>query len=486
MTAGAIKLGDGTAPAWSGAGEGIIFFDSATGAPTALNSQTGAAVPLGGGGGGVVGPSNVLYVDASGNDGTAVRGDASKPFLTIQAAVASASDGDQVRIGPGLWDVSFIQIIPSVTRLSIVGSGITSTVLARTGGAFSLFSLPSTMKRCTLSDFAVVDSTLQTSIDADGTGGGGAYLGEGLVLRNLLISNNGGLTLNAAYVSRLFIENLDAGGVLGSNITINTCRIERFFNVRWGNVFRFFRNLDAPSAPSSLSSLHVDVISAARSVSAGSVYLGGHPNVLFDDECYLGGGLGVDPFGPALSVSSGGATPQIRFYGEAATSINFQSVFGSGIPDTANPVLLDFSGAKTPNLALDTAAWGGVNRQKVRANGLICPNITAANGIDIYDRFADGAQVASVTASGPSGFGGNDGTYTPGRWSGKKKLAGAPANASFGFTAIGTPHSVQVTSESAAMGFAIPTVVTDSYVTCDASVLASGNVYVAVFWKEVY
>lgn len=48
----------------------------------------------------------VYYVESSGNDGTAVAGDRSKPFLTAQAAfdafAASAADG-VIMLGVGLW-----------------------------------------------------------------------------------------------------------------------------------------------------------------------------------------------------------------------------------------------------------------------------------------------------------------------------------------------------------------------------------------------
>lgn len=487
-SAGFIRLGAGNPPAPGPAlGEGALYFDSGDDQLYVIDAAGTTVGPIGAGGGGaLIGPSNALFVDVGGNDGTGTRGDASKPFATIQAAVAAAFDGDQVRIGPGLWDVSFVQIAPAVPRLSIVGSGITATVLARTGGGAALFDLPNSMQRFSLTDLAIDDSTLQPSITANGTGGGGTYLAEGLVLRNLRVSNNGGLMLNASYVSRLFVENFDGGGVFGSNLSINTCRIERFFNARWGNVFRLIRDLTSPDAPSSLSALHVDVISACRTVSAASVYLGGHPNVLFDAECYLGGGLSVDPFGPPLNAPPGVAAPNIRFFGEAVFSISFQTVFSGGLPDTPTAMILDFSGAKTAQLAIDTAAWGGVNRQKVRANGLICPLISASLGIDVFDRFADGATLTGVAASGPSGFGGNDGTYTPGRWTGDKKLTGAPANANFGFYAFTSPTCVQVAPETAAMGFAIPTAIANSYVTCDVSVLPSGTVFVAAFWKVVY
>lgn len=481
MTAGAIKLGDGTAPAWSGAGEGVFYFDSGTGAPVALNSQTGATVPLGGGGGGTVGPSNVLYVDVAGNDFTAVRGDASKPYATVQAAVAAAQNLDQVRIGPGQFNCDFQNITSPAAALvlSIVGSGQDLTALIRTAGSGDFISAPSTQKLLSISDLSVIDLVAGVNtIAADGLGAGTKYLENGLWLVNVRVrAASTSLALKAAFVGALYADSLDLSLNSGASFSVNTCRITRFDRVSWGNVFYLKRNVSQPDSPSSLSATHIDRITNAYTV-AGNVYLGNQPNVEFDANCYLGSGLSVDPFGPFLDVF-GFSVPKIRFYGTAVFAIDFFSG-SAGMPDTPTALLLDFSGAKTASLAVKVSGFTG-NRQDVRADGLICPTITAADGIDIYDRFADGAQPTTITASGPLG---NDGTYNPARWSGVVTLAGAAAPAPFGFYATNVPHSVVATTSDLAMGSVAAIAIANDSATVDAST-PLGDVYVAAFWKQI-
>lgn len=47
---------------------------------------------------------NTLFVDAvNGNDSTGTRGDASKPFLTMSAALSASSAGDVIEVGPGTY-----------------------------------------------------------------------------------------------------------------------------------------------------------------------------------------------------------------------------------------------------------------------------------------------------------------------------------------------------------------------------------------------
>lgn len=67
-----------------------------------------------------------LYVDkTNGNNGTALRGRLDKPFLTIFAAIAAASPGDVLLIGPGKFDESVV--LP--TGVSVYGSGIDVTTI---------------------------------------------------------------------------------------------------------------------------------------------------------------------------------------------------------------------------------------------------------------------------------------------------------------------------------------------------------------------
>jgi hypothetical protein len=94
-------------------------------------SLTGTTLNATGGGGSVLTGKN-LYVDGTnGNDGTGVRGDLTKPYLTIAAAVAAASSGDIVQVGPGTFaqGATALQLPANV---SLSGSGIGVTTITST------------------------------------------------------------------------------------------------------------------------------------------------------------------------------------------------------------------------------------------------------------------------------------------------------------------------------------------------------------------
>lgn len=88
LTADRLLAGNGTA-----AVQEVAVGDNLTLAGGVL-SATGGAVLVG----------KTLRVDAAnGNDATAVRGDLSKPYLTLTAAKAAAQSGDLISVGPGAY-----------------------------------------------------------------------------------------------------------------------------------------------------------------------------------------------------------------------------------------------------------------------------------------------------------------------------------------------------------------------------------------------
>lgn len=75
---------------------------------------------------------NIVWVDAvNGNDGTGVRGDAGKPFLTVAAALAAALAGDLVFIRPGTYNLAAGISVPS--GVSIRGACMGHTVVQMLG-----------------------------------------------------------------------------------------------------------------------------------------------------------------------------------------------------------------------------------------------------------------------------------------------------------------------------------------------------------------
>lgn len=106
----------------------------------------GMSVSSSGGGGG--GFSTICYVDVAGDDATGVRGDPSKPFLTVNAALAATTTaGDTVLVGPGTfasaitWDTENRNLCGSGAGVTVLGN-ITSSLTggASTSSSFKNFS----------------------------------------------------------------------------------------------------------------------------------------------------------------------------------------------------------------------------------------------------------------------------------------------------------------------------------------------------------
>lgn len=79
---------------------------------------------LAGGGGALYGGNNTLYVSKQGSDATGTKGDRSKPYLTIQAAINAAVDGDVVLVMEGTY-VENVALKDSVKLISETWGGAT-------------------------------------------------------------------------------------------------------------------------------------------------------------------------------------------------------------------------------------------------------------------------------------------------------------------------------------------------------------------------
>jgi len=91
---------------------------------------------------GVVGPSTVVYVDPNGDDSTGQRGNAARPFQTIQAALAAMLNGDQMRLAPNATYAAPTTPFPAIlVNGSIVGYDSASTVVSSVGTGNPVFDL---------------------------------------------------------------------------------------------------------------------------------------------------------------------------------------------------------------------------------------------------------------------------------------------------------------------------------------------------------
>lgn len=66
---------------------------------------------------------NCAFVATNGDDGTGTLGDLSKPFLTIQAAIAVCSYDQTVVVFPGIYDTTTAVILKDGVNLHFLGSG---------------------------------------------------------------------------------------------------------------------------------------------------------------------------------------------------------------------------------------------------------------------------------------------------------------------------------------------------------------------------
>jgi len=137
---------------------------------------------------GPAGPSNAVYLSVGGVDGSAARGDASKPFGTFKAAVQACQNGDVLRIGPGAFTLAGAADVPAwpagLHQLAIEGSGCDltgggGTTITNTGNDGShIFQPPSHVTYLGIRNLkAVVTLGSGRPLYCDGTGSGGNYLG---------------------------------------------------------------------------------------------------------------------------------------------------------------------------------------------------------------------------------------------------------------------------------------------------------------------
>jgi len=183
--AGLVNLGVGTTPATPAAGSTSFYFktDKRPYYKDDTGTETAFAVS-----GGIVGPPNAVYLTPTGVDGSASRGDASKPFGTFKSALQACLDGDTLVIGPGVYTLNGASDLPvwpsGLHHLVVQGAGFDflgtgGTVIQNVGNDGShIFVPPSHVKYLGIRNLrATVTAGTGRALYCDGTGGGGNYMG---------------------------------------------------------------------------------------------------------------------------------------------------------------------------------------------------------------------------------------------------------------------------------------------------------------------
>lgn len=421
VDAGAVRLGDGTVPAWVGLGEGAFYFDAADGNLYFRNSQTGAVTgPLGAGGsadplplasafapappasgilvyskvfqdrvfsmepGGfetdyaLTGFATTLYVGSGGLDATAIPGSMTRQYNTVNGALAAASDGDTIKVGPGFF-VSGPLNFGALVDITIDGSGIGVTRLDT--NSLSPFIAPpvpfGTFRLLNLS----VHSKNSSCVVLDGTGGGGAYMGT-VVLHSLELLSDAASPLYMNFVAGLDISNVVArgGGVVSFDTVTFTQPCRDFlcqgssFRLGWDEA-----SLDKPAGGRTQMVFQNALISAP-------MHVRNQPDAIFFETCLVT--RMTTDFG---LTAIGGFAPKMKFYGTVEQYVSFPGG-GAGLPDTATAQTWDFEGAIVKgddgfgnafDFGVDGAAvnFVNVNAANVRVDG--AKFMTARDGIDM-------------------------------------------------------------------------------------------------------
>lgn len=308
MAGGEHRLGTGVAPgapptgyvSLYAKGDKKLYFKDDAGLETG---------PLGAGGATLVGPSKAIFVDpVTGNDGTGTRGDASKPFLTVGAAVGAAgiAAGDVILLLPGTHTVTTTIPEPAVANIAIVGCGrdVTRVQMNSGGGLLPFVSIGATVvDGFRMADLTVATFTGDIPLSADG-GTNGLFMQKGLVLENVYFT-----TLTSAptvgpqlrFCSRLDINNVLIDGSLlldtcamQPTVTVQPSRITNL-TVKTSTTIRWDDDLaQAAVPPMTRDPLYI------RDSDLGSVLLDKQPNV-HPRNCRYNNLSSLNPLGDSLT-----------------------------------------------------------------------------------------------------------------------------------------------------------------------------------------
>lgn len=309
-------------------------------------------------GGGVVGPEATIYVDHAaptgyGDDATAARGDASKPFATLAAALAVFTTGDRLVLAPGTYNVPLGLTLPvGVTAGSMWSSG--ATLLGANG--IDLLTLTGALDSFTIDGVTLTAKAGGRPIVVDGTASGGNLLTTGLTLRNLQIGGGSSLYAFAGVVTWFNVVDSDAGNTW----TLNTCAVPTMRMVTIGGNLAATFDDDHAAKPAVIVAPLV-----MQSSTVGLVLSIGGQQSIDADRASRANALR----GATLTESVSGIASTIVFHG-AYAGLDF-STGARALPDTTISMFIDFSHSFAELGATHLIAVGGaaVNPQSARYAG---------------------------------------------------------------------------------------------------------------------
>lgn len=430
-----------------------------------------------GGGGGVVGPGNAIFVDPIlGSDATGVRGNQALPFATFAAALLVAQNGDQVVLSPGQHSVPVTPMFPAVHTLTVRGAGLGVTVLVGGPGAYVISLSATTVDR----EFVLQDLTISSDtygMYVDGAGAGRKYMPDagtlgGLILSRVQFTGSAGQGFYIRYIRQFSFSEvsssltcvLETSGAQGYETQINgmTC-VD--LAVNWDD-----DDPDAPANPFFSFNPARGIVQLRNVKASGFLSMSSQPSVVADRACSVSILTATGGLFEALT----GAVPFIRFSGRVENSIDFTG--GAALPDSVNSGTYDF-----PDVQFAVAAFAGFERNGI-VNGRSIVSLLGAtwptSGGQITAQ--DGVDVSASGSNSPTYSTFVSGTITPKHTTVAATAAVVGPNVvSWGWTAAASPTTVLVSGSAAG---ANPAVVgrTATGVTIDVAV--NCNVDVRCEW----
>ncbi len=426
-----------------------------------IGSSTGASS--------IVGPSNVLYVDVAGVDATGTRGNAARPFLTVQAATAQAQTGDQVRIGPGSFAIATSITQPAgITGVSWAGSGApsislavsASTTLAGAAGV-AVFDLGAALglTSASISGMLITSTGGGRCIRADGSlYAANGFLGFGLFIHDVSLTDSGGAALDFKYARTVYGRHIRGNGttsiVTSGTVSFDMCDM--------GTAGAMLCSYDGTDVLRTTSQLQVTVRGGSR---YGAITLTGQGRFFADAT------VSATSITGNLMTVAGGFFPAVQFAGTVGT-IDFQSTAAKMLPDTATALTFDFTGCVLSGASALFEVTAPASAQIVNMTGVTgnaaAQTIRANAGIALTARGNAFRAPTYVTAG--------TGTINPGQLNLAPVAVAAPTVFAFGFTVPVATYVVNPMSDTAA---SVPTAVTARSTTgFSVAVAAAGGGFI--------
>lgn len=329
--------------------------------------------------GNIVGPSNAIYVDIAGNDGTGTRGDASKPFLTPAAAFAALQTGDEIVLGPGSFAVPATLVAPAgVQTWNLRGVGPATTL---TGGAninvIDLTGADASLLRAVISDLRIVSAGTGKCLVGNGVAYTNNFLQLGLYLDNVRLQPAAATTLALDLAYACFAKFVDCE--IRGSISSVICGTMTFIDATSLSPATALVTWNEADAQRPTFAHVFDLISS----DIGITSLTGQPFLRADATSSVASLTGLN------LVVAGGAFPRASFDGTVLGTTDFSTSAAKQLPDTASSTW-DFSNGQYLGAVSFALVAGAAARQAISfdaaGSGSASASVTAGYNVDLYSR----------------------------------------------------------------------------------------------------